>query len=228
MQKVNTVILVLKKGGDYHFPDVEILVHHLRDKYKGDAPLRILCLNDVFASKVNLCDATFIPMEYKWKGWWSKLNLFSPALAQYRPFLYMDLDTAIVDDFSNLFPEDEHDLICLRDFYKLDKLASGLMWIPRQNVKVDAIWKAWISNPEKHQVNYRGDQEFMRNIISKSDKYWQDIVGTVVSFKPKTGHLLELPKGVSVVCFHGQPRPRVAAGTVKWVKDYFLKRKDNE
>lgn len=225
MRKYNTVIMVLKKGGDYHFSDVEILCHHLKDKYKGDLPLRLICINDLFSKEQVLCGCLFLPMQDKWKGWWSKMNLFSPFLERFRPYLYLDLDTAVITDYAQLFPQEEQEdnLITLRDFYHLDKLASGVMWIPAENVKVTAIWNEWVKSPRKNQLAYRGDQEFMRGVIKKADLYFQDLHSLICSFKPKQGWLTILPVDKAIVCFHGQPRPSKAATTISWVSRYLNK-----
>lgn len=224
MRRYNTVVMVLKKGGDYHFSDVETLCHHLKSKYSGALPLRLICINDLFNKEQVLAGCLFIPMPNKWNGWWAKMNLFSPDLACWRPFLYLDLDTAVINDYTSLFPEEnEDDFITLRDFYHLERLASGVMWVPQDNAKLTVIWNNWIKTPGRNQVAYRGDQEFIRGVIKHADKYWQDLGNQICSFKPKQGWLTILPTDKAVVCFHGQPRPVKAAITVPWVRRYLSK-----
>ncbi len=221
MSSINTIVLVLKKGGDYSYSDVDILCHHLRKNYPSNVPLRIICINDIFSEEVVLSTCHFIPMRFKWKGWWSKLNLFSPALEQFRPFLYLDLDTAVVRDYSQIFTLfNATDFTCLRDFYHPERLASGIMWIGKENPKVEFIWNRWMENPDYFQKTYRGDQEFIKGMVKVPDKYFQDSTHIICSFKPKGQWLFSLPENVSIVCFHGNPRPRRAI-SVEWVNHYF-------
>ena len=172
-----------------------------------------------------LANVTLLPLPDKsWTGWWSKLNLFSPELEKYRPFLYLDLDTAVLKDYLHLLPKEgwEDCFITLRDFYRPSKLASGVMWIPSNNKKVDFIWNRWGRDPEKNMQRYRGDQEFIGDMLT-SDLYWQDLpnfFNSISSFKPKGKQLIKLSGEECIVCFHGKPRIPEAAKNVYWVEQY--------
>ena len=220
MKKTVNILLVLRSGGDFGMRDVRVLSNHLLSSLNGEE-LKVWCLTDLVKEKTVSVNVTFLPIENRWRGWWSKMNLFSPKLEHLRPFMYMDLDTALLKPVSCVLPADhiQSNVIMLRDFYKARRAASGVMWIPANNGKVAQIWKAWINNPEGHMRRFRGDQEFIGS-VTIPDFYWQDITKGIVSFKPGKKKRVELEGNERVVCFHGKPRPREAAKYIDWVKEY--------
>jgi hypothetical protein len=214
------VVLCYRTGGDFKFMDVELLASKIRQHWKGSEPLSILVLADKADHQMELINYTICPPENKlWPGWWTKMNLFAPSLEQYRPFLYMDLDTAVVGDLSEIIPENKEQFITLEDFYRPFKLASGLMWIPAKNDRVKNIWNTWMRGPENIMKKYRGDQEFIGSVI-KQDTFWQTMFNKVFSFKPRAGWLKVLPTSAVVICFHGKPRIYEASKQVEWVNNY--------
>ena len=219
-----TVILVLRSGGDFSFRDVELLAYHLHKHWDGNDKLQVICVWDKIKKETVLSFCTLIPMPYiEWKGWWSKMNLFSPQLDKYRPFLYLDLDTAVVGGFHSLFQVGERrGFVGLWDFGKRGGFASGIMYFPKREENINAIWDTWILNPNKFMRIYRGDQNFISNFI-KSITYWQNEMNEICSFKMRGADHSWLHKkleGVYVICFHGKPRIFEAAKTVNWVKEY--------
>jgi len=225
MQDYN-VLLALKVGKDFHFSDVELLCFHLKKQWKSKKCLNIYCLYDKVSSIIKLKDCTLLPMyNNEWPGWWCKMNLFAPQLKKYRPFLFFDLDTAIVGDIIDLFPneENENKLINLIDFYKGRSVyANGVMWVPANNEKVEKIWDVWVKNPKGYMKTYKkGDMWFM-NAVVPTDLFWQDLTDKISSFKPRVDRMVQylkiLPENISVVCFHGKPRMRKAK--VEWVVEY--------
>lgn len=227
------VVLAWKTGGDFHFSDVNLLAYHIRKQYKGADPLKIYCITDTVNQEMAFKNVTLIPAGNKeWPGWWTKMNLFAPDMEKYKPFLYLDLDTAIVGDLSGILPPIgyENEFICLSSFFippRKDELQSGMMWFPKGNKEISKIWDAWVNNSQyiikKFQRN-GGDQSFFRSIIAMTKVDWQSIVKDKIwSFKinpERRPWLLDLPKHLSVICFHGVPRIPLAAKTVAWVSAY--------
>ena len=209
------VVLCYKTGGDFRFSDVELLTHNIRKNWGGE--LRIFVLTDTTNKIIELNEYTLLPVTNNWPGWWVKMNLFSPEMEKYRPFLYIDLDTAIVGSLDEIVPESKDQFITLEDFYQPYKLASGMMWIPANSDKIKKIWNEWSKDPHRIIRKYRGDQEFIRS-VTKQDTFWQSLTRKVFSFKPRAGWLKTLPEGAVVVCFHGKPRIRNA--NVDWVNKY--------
>jgi hypothetical protein len=217
-----TIMLALRSGGDFTFQDVELISYHIKTHYRGIYGLKIYCLWDKIDQEFELKNCTCIPTPNKeWPGWWTKMNLFNPEMEQYRPFLYLDLDTAVVGDISELLDRNCVDFIGLEDFYNKGKWASGMMWLPMQNEEIRRIWNEWIKGSEELIKKFRGDQNFISN-FTLLNRYWQDKTNKICSFKVRNkdrSWLQEIPEDVSVVCFHGQPRIKDAI-SVPWVREY--------
>lgn len=245
--KVHNVILALRSGGPFSFRDVELISFHLHKHWHGEGRLQVICLWDKINYSFDLINVKLIPTFNKaWSKWWTKMNLFSPDMDQYRPFLFMDLDTAVVGDLKGIMPPIgyEDKFITLGGFNDNTNqinmyLLSGMMWFPVKSDKVSKIWNKWIQNPnEAIQKNHKGgDQAFIQSVITDPDVRWQNIVPNKISnFKPINGRqvkdkeagwsqrvLDKLPEQTSVVCFHGRPRIYEAVRHVTWVKNYVNK-----
>lgn len=162
------------------------------------------CLSDVDVPGVN-CRK----LQRNWPGWWSKLELFDPALGG--DFLFMDLDTVItgpLDDFEKISKR-----TLLRDFYRdgtklRDGLGGGLIYLPRG--EGGEVWNEFTANPRSAMQMYRrGDQWLFEKFWLGTDTArWQDVLpGQVVSWKVHCAKNDRVPPEARVVCFHGQPRP---------------------
>lgn len=211
-----TIVLVLRSGGDFSFKDVELISRHIIGKWKSPLKPRIICLYDKATTSYDLGNVQIIPLRSRDIGTWSRIELYSPEMEQYRPFLYVDLDTAVITSVEKLFDlvKDESKFITLEDFWQKGKLATGLMWVPAKSEKVAKIWKSF-----RGAVGFRMDN-YIRSVIQKPDLYWQDLTDGIVDFKPKKTHgIYLLPPGADVVCFHGKPRIFDAVH-ISWVKIY--------
>jgi len=216
------IVCVLKQGKKFRFSDVLLLSNKLHETWEGPGKLNVICLWDQAKVVYHFTTCKAIPMEHtEWIGWWSKMNLFSPALEEYRPFLFLDLDTAIVGDIQSVLPpeKDRDKFISLQDFYRPTKLAGGMFWIPAKNEKVSLIWKKWLEDPTGHSAKYRGEGMFIMSVTS-ADMFFQSFTTKISSFKPDRKWLVNLPKDISVVCFHGVPNIPEAAVSVPWVNEY--------
>ena len=215
MKFKHNVVLILKKGGDFTFSDVDLLAGKLR-KWRNVE--KVYCLTDMVLDPVSLHGVQMIPFPtgMAWKGWWAKMNLFNPQFSHLAPFLYIDLDSLPLGELKWDRQKWTNAFICLSDFYHPGKLASGMMWIPASNKRIADIWKKWLVSPSLHMKRFRGDQDFLR--MFGSDCYWQDLEGVrVTTFKPGGKWRTEKPD-VEVVCFHGRPRIPQAAQKINWVK----------
>ena len=213
------IALIHRTGGDFKIADAYLLVSHIR-KYWGSSDVpSIYCYSDSVDKELKVVGLTIRPLPIPtWKGWWAKMNLFAPELKELRPFLYLDLDTAVLKSLKSLIPPEEQKdkFVGLRDFYRPNNFASGMMWIPDTKV-MDDVYLKWLKNKKR----FRGDQNFIAS-VTKADIYWQDICQPdyITTFKPKGKWRTELPAQSAVVCFHGEPRIPKAAQTVDWVKRY--------
>lgn len=190
-----TAACVLKSGGIYD----TTWVARLRDGVARHMPIahRFVCLSDVDVP----CDR--IPLVHGWPGWWSKVEAFRLE----GPVLFLDLDTAIVGDLSDIaLQADAWEFTLLRDFYRLgDGLGSGVMgW----NVDTTPLYEAFAARPSFWQtkIGSRGDQGFIEeNVLLDGVARWQDRCdGQIVSYKIhcRSG----IPPDARVVCLHGLPK----------------------
>lgn len=224
------VVLVLRTGGDFNFQDVDLLATHLHKTWKGSSKLNIYCLYDGVQTSYDMIHYTLLPMEVNWKGWWSKLNLYSSSLSYLRPFLFLDLDTAVLRDWSeDIIPQNAlQSFIAIEDFYKPGVGNTGVLWIPNDN-KINTVFNVFAKDSDLYiKANSRGDASFVNKVI-RPDLLFQSFTKSFTTFKPlRKGWLTEVPKEVSFVCFHGQPRIFEAAKKVQWVNNYIHKQSYEE
>ena len=138
-------------------------------------------------------------------GWWAKLYLFSPAaFAAGEEILYFDLDTLIVGPLDAIASY-RGDLAMLRDFYQPSRQASGVMaWKAGKHAE---IWENWCAAGQPRVEG--GDQAWIESIVPDIAILQDEFPGLIVSYKV---HCRPLPpRGASIVCFHGLPRPHNAA-----------------
>lgn len=217
------IVTILKTGGDFSLSDVDLLTRNLKGRWPV---VCVYCITDaVGVPRMSDEGCSLIPMGdgNRHPGWWAKMNMFSPTYKPLRPFLYLDLDTAVVDTLEGIVPSAKHPrFIMLRDFYKPQKPASGMMWVPSVSKKLTLLWETWEKRKALIMRKYRGDQDFIASVC-KPDEYWQDITDKISSFKPVNANkqwLVDLPNHINVVCFHGKPRIPAAARQVDWVERY--------
>ena len=115
-------MLVLKSSKDFQLRDVQLIVRHINAKWRDGKP-RIICLYDKASEHYDLGNFELIPLTNDFPGTWSRIQLYSPEMEQYRPFLYVDLDTAIINSLESLFDiiKDESQFIALEDFWQKGK-----------------------------------------------------------------------------------------------------------
>lgn len=216
-----TIVVVLKSGGDFSFRDVELIARHINGKWQSSIRPRIVCLWDKATEAYDLGNIQIIPLPADIPGTWSRIQLYSPEMEKYRPFLYVDLDTAIIQSLENIFDliKDPSQFIVLEDFWQKGQLATGLVWFPAGNKKIEIVWNSFKKDTAR---GFRMDV-FLRKVV-KPDLFWQQLTDTIHDFKPqRESLLLVLPSGANLICFHGKPRIfTVAEGsiTINWVKNY--------
>lgn len=232
-----TVACVLKSSGN-ELDDrlngfIPEYVEVLRDSFARHAtlPFRFVVLTDSPAAKFT-SRIEVVKLKFGLKGWWSKMELFSPEnRANLGPTLYLDLDTAITDSVDDLLrycspaePRgDEAPFTILRDFYRPNGYGSGAMFIPSD---FTLPWTKFmegkgIGTYRQHMDDNEGDQNFLEEAVPGA-ALWQDVMPrTFYSYKPVPAFQLEeLPKRVSVLCFHGFPRPWMLPKD-HWTRDHW-------
>ncbi len=218
-EEVKKIVIVLRSGGDFSFRDVELIIHHINNKWKATVRPRIICLWDQTKHTYNLGNIEILPLTNTYPGTWSRIQLYSPEMEQYRPFLYVDLDTAVIQSLENIFDlvKDESQFITLEDFWQKGKLATGLVWFPAESEKIKKIFNAFKSPSGSRMDRY------IREVVTV-DTYWQDLTDTIYDFKDKSKKLLtKLPANANLVCLHGKPRIFQAIQgecAIEWLKQY--------
>lgn len=198
------VAFVLRAGGEYLPEHVTRLAMQVHAHLPG---AEIICLSDVPVA------VSRIALMTDWPGWFAKLELFAPWVEG--DLLYLDLDSAIVGDLSELAALDR--LAIMRDVYRKDGLQSSIMFLPEaERVKV---WQEWVKHPEAWMQMYRkgGDQAFLERLwLGKAAIIQDELPGQVVSYKAHVRPAVRkdrefgngtVPDGARVIAFHGRPRP---------------------
>jgi len=217
-EQIHTVVLVLRNGKGFGFRDVELIARHINGKWKSETKPRIICFWDKASRTYELGNFELRPLTNGCPGTWSRMVLYSPEVEELRPFLYVDLDTAVINSLENIFDlvTDPSMFITLEDFYQHGKLATGVVWFPANSNKIRKVWSAWRKTGAKAgRMDY-----FLRKHIPP-DAFWQSLTTTIHDFKPRKGQprLTEIPKGTNLVCFHGKPRIYNAT-EVHWIEAY--------
>ena len=188
---VCTMLIVVRQGDKYgpEYPQI------LKRMAKETSNLDTLILGDGEDADIKLI--------HGWEGWWAKMELYRPDLP--RPFIYVDLDSTINEDISDLL------LLKGRWISKewhpnvkgCGKYQSSCMVIEENPTD---IWEIFIENPRKWMGQYYGDQKF----IERFEWNTFDVVGSY-QFHDK-----DEPKHW-ITTFHGKPKPhQIQDG---WVKE---------
>jgi hypothetical protein len=201
------VACVLRASADYDVSRVERLARQLSRRLPE---AQLFCLSDVDVP----APVERIPLRSRLPGWWAKMELFAPWVTG--DFLYLDLDTTLVGDLTDI--AQVRTLTLLRDFYYPQHAASGMMFLPEADRP--KIWEVFSADPvgwvreyqsvERQQARGArwGDQAFLADHGYADAQRWQDAVpDQVVSYKAQELATRGLPPGARVICFHGQPRP---------------------
>jgi len=189
MGKIATPVTVLRSGGEYEPRHVQWLSRQVPG---------LVCLSDVEIKGVPT-----VRLKHPWPKWWPKMELWSDLIDG--DLLHIDLDTVVLAPICEFLTIGR--TTTLADFYRPALMGSGLMYIAQKDKP--AIWSAFLENPALHMRMHRGfpligDQGFLHGRL-KADR-WQNVLpGKVASFKVHCQ--ADVPHGVKVVCFHGQPRP---------------------
>lgn len=223
----NTLILVLREGGDFN--EAHALALHRAVQAHSTVGVHTLLLTDsnsgALRSEKHL---TAEPLLHNWGGWWAKLEMFRPdlSLSTKGMTVFMDLDTVITGNVDALW--DTSPFTMLSDFYH-PRWASGLMaWFPcAKNKPLVGIYERFLEDPVTHSRQFRvkGDQAFIQDCLKDSKLqpvFWQDrMPGKVISYKVHVRPTAVLPEEADVVCFHGKPRPWELMA-VNWAKRQYV------
>jgi hypothetical protein len=172
--------------------------------------------DDLRAARDMPCERVGLPNALEWEGWWWKLWLFSPSFRAVVPerFVYIDLDTIIVDSLS-FFDAYEGDFAMLRDFYNMAPgYGSGIMVVGEGFGK-----DLYTGFHYPDDCTRWGDQVWLGTHATSIDLIQDLFPGKVCSYKVHCARESKIPDGAAVVCFHGRPRPHEV--TQPWITQHW-------
>lgn len=205
-------VCCVKVGTKYGPEYVNILFDMVRRNLPAGFAGRFICFTDDATGIDPAIQIKDVPSDLH--GWWAKLFLFSEgAFPKGERVLYFDLDTVITGPLDAIARYDGVFAI-LKDAYRPKGLQSAVMaW---KAGTLTEIWEGW-NLAGRHQPA-GGDQEFIESFSGLRMRLdlWQDIFPNMFrSYKVECRN--GIPKGTSVVFFHGNPRPHEV--TYGWVPE---------
>lgn len=206
-------ILCVKWGDLYHCEYVNKLYNSIKRNTTKD--FKFICFTeDTNGISEEIECRDFVHKELT--GWWNKMYLFSNDLNITDRILYFDLDTVITGNIDE-FMEFDGNFAILQDLYRVENnkedtsFGSAIMsWKGGQQ---NSIWETFASNMAANSAVGGGDQRYlMANMNIEHITFWQKYLQRtkLVSYKVKLKDKElkeELLADVSVICFHGIPRP---------------------
>lgn len=193
------IVCVLKSGGQYRRQHVDWLRRQVAARVKTPHDFVVLTdIEDIPGS---------VALRHRWRGWWSKLELFRPdALPGRGPVLYLDLDVVLCDDIELPAADDlPGGAICARvDWWRPgQRNSSVMMWRPPAGrelyVQFSRAAARIIADDEAGERH--GDQAY----ISRNAKTADLPALRVRSYR--ADGLSDGPADAQVAVFHGRPKP---------------------
>ena len=207
-----TVACVLRASKAFRPSAVVRLFEDVREHWLG--PLDFVCLTD---TPIGLEGIRELPLRHPWPGYWSKLNLFDPAIKG--PLLYFDLDVMVVGSLADF--QAARRLTMLRALRPRpgSHVNSSIMYLPEADRY--PVWRTFMGGPKLAIKAYAwksgsskyafGDQGFMEWVWAKEGRpvaVWQKTCpGQVESYKAGVRKRGGVGPNTRVVYFHGNPRP---------------------
>ncbi len=246
------IILTMKWGSLYPADYVNVLYSAFKKHLK--APFRFICMTDDDSGIIDGVEIFPIPEmnlgENRFAfGGWPKISVFAGDLFGLKGrALFVDLDTVIVGDLQPLL-QAEGGVVLIREWrrfvdYFRPRRVNGMTSIFAFTLgEQTRIYDEFMKNPDHAFDNYRNEQRWVTD-YAKDMRFWDP--KRVVSFKrdllaPPLVNRFVAPKEpgneVSVVVFHGEPRPidvvpndnrpwgkwtRYGRGAVPFVRDFWI------
>lgn len=200
---MNTVMCVLKSGGDYDQSDVEKLRNQVARHLS--LPHEFVCLSDVDVP----CKR--IALQHDWPGWWSKIELFRQGVIE-SPTVFVDLDMVIMGDFAPIFGCG-HEFAMMHNFNRTGYASSAIMFF-NGKAPVDVYKKFvvdaqhWIKYHQDHRDGpYLGDQAFIWDSLGRDVPLLNTKEYGVRSYRKDILSNGTVPADTNIVVFGGAYKP---------------------
>lgn len=198
-------IVCLKAGEAYGPEYVNILFDMVRRNLTEGFPGKFHCITDDPTGLDDGIETIQLPADLE--TWWGKLYMFKKGLfSDGERCLFLDLDTLIVGNIDEI-AKYEGEFATLRDFYFPQQVGPAVIAWKAGGV-ASTVWDEWEAQGKpRHSmgdlwwINNLDKGRFRTQIDILQVKFPDKFVSYKVSCKPFP------PKGTSVVCFHGQPKP---------------------
>lgn len=205
-----TVVCVLRSGGDYTGEWVDALWRGVR----LFLPIRhrFVCLTDINPPKSWRWMTE--PLVYGFPGCWSNLECMRPGLFRRgERVIYMSLDTLPVNEFTDIASYDGLFATAARDAQ-----SAVMAWTP--GPATEAVWNAWIREPQYHMLTKSGDAELIAEVLTvRSERIVGLWPGQVVSARE---YDTENPGAARLVL--GDGRPKFTNPSLGWLHDEWQRR----
>lgn len=183
----------------------------LRDAYlRHLGPHRFRVISDRAIPGVDV-----VPADPELPGWWQKVRLFAPGIAEPGGVnLYVDLDSVVVDDLEPMVEQHAEDLLAMpRNWARSGHggcQSSVMIW------RGGAFPELAADLTVEHRQRLWGDQEWITERIGPA-RVAAIAHPQVVSYKYHCRGLAGPPAGARVVTFHGKPDPHECLGEAAWI-----------
>ena len=188
-------VCVLKSGGEFE-PEHVYRMRDMANKFIT-VPFKFCCITDY--PDLN-CRTR--PLQHDLQGWWCQLELFHPSTFTGQTF-YTDLDVTLIsniDDMVSWIPR-----FAIAREYRGTNPTSTLMSFDQTGARL--VWNSWLKC--KKNINLDRNSPLSTVFFKPFTDYTfiQDkFPNRVCSFK-KDWRKGTAPKGTSIVCYHGRPKP---------------------
>lgn len=196
----------LGRGIEY----VNILFDMVHRNISDKIPYTFICFTDLTEGLNPAIETRSLPENLI--GWFNKLYLFKEGLfPDGDRIIYFDLDTVITGGLDDIIKY-EGDFAILKDFYH-PRYAPGMMlW---RAGKMAEIWESYEKGNFPTNLPL-GDLTWINMVLADKPDVIQELFPWQVG-SYKVHAQMAIPKGMRVVCFHGQPRPHECIGWVPHV-----------
>jgi len=216
---LDSVVCVYRSGGDFSHHDVNRLHRQIRANLTDY--VRFYCLTDDIWQDYSP-GVTVLRMWTNLPRWWGKVDMWNPRLAEmFGRAFYLDLDTLIIGNIDDIAAYSGERPLITADWYHGGPSQSLLIYTPNQ---FERVWRKFQQSPQHwmqegdrmHCPNW-GDQILLREQCDMEFNYFQGVFpGRLASYKA-TLKCRPPVDSVSIICFHGKPRPQEAE---PWVRKY--------
>lgn len=210
-------------------------VHNLKAMVERNTtiPHNFICLSD---RPIDGIETRFLKPGYS--GWWNKIQMFDPNLYISRRVVYLDLDTLVVNNIDWLLEyngkfmgiEDVGSVNAHQPHLK-NVLQTGVMSFDRS--ATFNIWTEFVFTHENVIKYFRGDGEYLQNLIKGRDLLQHLYPGKLKSYKYQV-YPNRPDAETAIICFHGRPSvvqamnetittPMRTYEPVDWIKEYWRK-----